>query len=65
MLYVVPNTWLKILGMFIIPILQLSAGTFLLICIASLASKNLLPVLVYGYKLRDVGFRVVVGCAML
>ena len=30
--------WLKILGMFILHILQLSAGMFLLMCIASLAS---------------------------
>ena len=30
--------WLKILGMFILHILQLSAGLFLLMCIASLAS---------------------------
>ena len=29
--------WLKNLGMFILPILQLSAGLFLLMCIASLA----------------------------
>ena len=28
--------WLKILGMFILPILQYSAGLFLLMCIASL-----------------------------
>ena len=30
--------WLKILGMFILPILWLSAGLFLSTCIASLAS---------------------------
>ena len=30
--------WLKILGMFILHILQLSAGLFLLMCIAPLAS---------------------------
>ena len=29
---------LKILGMFILPMLQLSAGLFILICMASLAS---------------------------
>ena len=29
-LFVVPNIWLKILGMFILPMLQLSAGLFLL-----------------------------------
>ena len=37
-LFVVPNIWFKSLGMFILPMLQLSAGLCLLICIASLAS---------------------------
>ena len=40
MLYAVPIIWLMILGMFIIPILQLSAGLFLLTCKPSLASRE-------------------------
>ena len=37
-LYNVPKIWLKILGMFIWPMLWLSAGLFFLTCMASLAS---------------------------
>ena len=62
-LFVVPNILLKILGMFILPMLQWSARLFLLICLASL--ENLLPVLVYDFKLRNICFRVVVNGAVL
>ena len=37
-LCVSPKIWFKILGLFSLPIFQLSAGLFLLICMASLAS---------------------------
>ena len=52
--------------MFILPMLWLSAGLFLLICIASLASLgNVLPVLMYDFKLRNIHFMVVVNGAVL
>ena len=62
-LCVVPNIWLKISRMFnLLPILQLRSGFLLLFC---MASGNLLPVQVYNFKLGNISFRVVVGCAVM
>ena len=65
LLHVVSNIWLKILGMFILPILQLSAGLFLLICMAYLASLKtcfLSWSMVLNWEMSALGWLWVVLC---
>ena len=61
-LLVAPSNLLKMFGMYILPILWLSAGLVLLMCIASLAS---LGILINDFKRWYVCFGVVMGRTML